>query len=173
MIQFMSPLLLLGMLLNKGGTFYRRFTRSTPASAEGLEGGEGMVNLELVERGEGWEGAITLGGGGGVRSRNSSNPRSSKFRQPNPLRDAPPAAGIKNKADAGRPNSSFDVFKNPSLKGAFTNPKSKNKKKNGGVVVAKLENEIIQKGEAIAIELARSGGGGKGKGSNNGEDDLK
>lgn len=40
-------------------------------------------------------------------------------------------------------------------------------------MVAKLENEIIQKGEAIAIELARSGGGGKGKGSDDGEDDLK
>eukprot|EP00519_Triparma_laevis_P014568 CAMPEP_0182491466 /NCGR_PEP_ID=MMETSP1321-20130603/897_1 /TAXON_ID=91990 /ORGANISM="Bolidomonas sp., Strain RCC1657" /LENGTH=380 /DNA_ID=CAMNT_0024693747 /DNA_START=66 /DNA_END=1205 /DNA_ORIENTATION=- len=101
-------------------------------------GGDEETGMELVQLDIG---AVTLGGG-------QEMPRTSKSSVANPLRDTPMAAGVttqttvKNKADAGRPNSSFDALKNPALKGA-----SKNKnKKNGGVVVAKLENEIVEKG---------------------------
>ena len=110
------------------------------------------MGLELV----GFEvGVVTLGGG--------SMPRTSKFSAANPLHDTPMAAGgtyntAVNKAGSGRPNGSFDAFKNPALKGA-SRTKHKNKK-NGGVVVAKLENDIVKRGEAIARELLKGDKGG-------------
>ncbi|GMH95673.1 hypothetical protein TrST_g6410 [Triparma strigata] len=92
------------------------------------------TGLELV----GFElGAVTLGGG--------PMPRTTKSSVANPLRDPPLAAG--------GTTETTDAFKNPSLKGES---KNKNKdKKNGGVVVAKLENEIVKKGEAIARDLLK------------------
>ena len=97
---------------------------------------------------------------GAVLGGGPAMPRTSKFDVANPLSNPPSSnAGKqpgKNKADTGRPNSSFEAFRNPALKGA-----SKNKnKKNGGVVVAKLENEIVAKGEAIARELLKGDKGG-------------
>ncbi|GMH70102.1 hypothetical protein TrLO_g7545 [Triparma laevis f. longispina] len=83
------------------------------------ETGRELVGIEL--------GAVTLGGG--------SMPRTSKFSVANPLRDTPMAASgtpnnaVKNKADTGRPNSSFDAFKNPNLVvGGKGRSKNKNKK---------------------------------------------
>ena len=98
-------------------------------------GDDEETGLELVEL---EVGAVTLGGG-------QAMPRTSKFSATNPLRDKPMAAGGTTKTT--------DVFKNPALKCASKN-KNKNKK-NGGAVVAKLENDIVKRGKAIAKDLLK------------------
>lgn len=89
-----------------------------------MEGGDGGGGLELVERGEGGMNQITLGSGSWPKP---SNPRTSKFSHSNPHPGTPTTAN-KNKADTGRPNSSFDAFKNPFLACGDKGGSKKNKK---------------------------------------------
>ncbi|GMH86770.1 hypothetical protein TL16_g10649 [Triparma laevis f. inornata] len=87
------------------------------------------TGLELVERGEGGGGQVTVKGGGGLWPE-PTNSRSSKFGQVNPLRGMPTPAG-KNKVNNGRSNSSFDTFKNPNLALGGKGGSKKNKKNIG------------------------------------------
>ncbi|GMH73362.1 hypothetical protein TrST_g2402 [Triparma strigata] len=177
-IQFMSPLLLVGILLKKGETAARGLARSVVGSAQGRETSAEGLGLELVERGEGGSNqAAVLGGDSWPEP---SNPRNSKFEHFNPHRDMPTPAG-KNKADNGRrPNSSFDAFKNPNLTlggkgGSKKNSKTpalKGASKNRGLTAAQKGSQFkrissvtssFSGNEDVWIEHKSEEGGRKGE----------
>ncbi|GMH69242.1 hypothetical protein TrST_g1107 [Triparma strigata] len=127
-IQFMSPLLLVGILLKRGEIAVAKKKRKkkekkekkkkNTRTAEGDK--EGGLGLELVERGEGGTNQIYLGGGDGPFPR----------------------------ANAGRPNSSFDAFKNKNLvvggRGKVSSEKISEKAVSKGPSAAQKRSQFVK-----------------------------
>lgn len=150
-------LLMLVTALKKGKTMIRKYATSRASRAE----------REVDEESGRQVGALfsskvtVLGGGGAIGQPGDFNFVNPMIRDGDeegndsggkPTTAGKPPALVKYKAGNGRPNSSFGVFKNGGLAmgGGGGGGSSRKNKKNDGVVVAKLENEIIAKSEVIA-----------------------